>query len=184
MVFSTLKEEDGFMKKSFVMMIVLVVMQLGCDLATNSNKDSSGIEGTWTFATGADVKTGIIYHNSSAYTSKHADTTFIATDLSGSTINFASGGTITMSVPFFTSNLTLNGTWTYSASDSNVTMKVQGSSVWPNNKTGKLAIVNNIATITYAVSADTLSHGTSTFGTKSDTTSDVFIGTEVIKMTK
>jgi hypothetical protein len=172
------------MKRSFAILIALVVMQQGCDLATNSNTDSSGIEGNWTFTTGADVKTGIIYHNSSAYTSKHADTTFVATDLSGSTINFASGGTITMNVPFFTSNLTLNGTWTYSATDSNLAMKIQGSSVWPTTRTGKLVITNNSATITYALPADTLSHGTSTFGTKSDTTSEVFIGTEVIKMTK
>jgi len=174
------------MRKSFVMILALTaagLMQQGCDLATTA-KDSSSIVGSWTFATGADVKTGVIYHNSTAYASKHADTSLAGADLSGCTINFASGGTITMNVPFFTSNLTLNGTWAYAAADSNLTMKVEGTIVWPKNRTGKLVVANNTATLTYAVAADTLSHGISTFGTKSDTTSDVFVGTEVVKMTK
>lgn len=173
------------MEKSFVMIMALVaagIVQQGCDFITQNN-DSSPIVGSWTFEDNADVKTGIIYHNSTANTSKHTDTTFNGADLSGSTTNFASDGTCTMNVPFLGSNLNLNGTWNYSAADSNLTMKVQGTVIWPDSRTGKLVVSNNTATITYNFK-DTLSHGVNTFGTKSDTTSDVFVGTEVIKFRK
>lgn len=165
-----------------IILAVAGIFQQGC--ITSPSSSSSPIVGNWSFSAGADVCTGTIYHNSSKYGLKQADTTFNAHDLTGTALDFESGGTVVATIPFFTSTLTLNGTWSYSNADSNLTMKISGTSVWPDNRTGKLHVSGSLAAITYAVTADTISHGISTFGTFSDTTSDVFIGTEVIKMSK
>jgi hypothetical protein len=175
-------------KVALVLMILGVAgifLLQGCITSpTSSTSSSSPIVGTWSFSSGADVCTGTIYHNSTASGSKQADTTFNANDLSGMSLNFANGGTVVATIPFFSSSLTLNGTWSYSSEDSNLTMKISGTSVWPGDRTGKFSVTGSTATITYAVIADTLSSGVSTSGTRSDTTSNVFVGSEVVKMSK
>jgi hypothetical protein len=173
-----------FKKMSLALTLVIIVagvIQQGCLV---SPTDSPPIVGNWTCTARSDVKAGIIYHNSSAYPSTQAETTFIENDLSGVSLNFLSGGDVEAKFLFFNTPLTLPGTWTYSDTDANLSMVIPGTSVWPETRSGKLVVSGNEATITYMLAVDTLSHGISTFGTKSDTTSEVFIGTEVITLTK